>query len=107
MERKKVVFISGPITGRPKYRETFGMVAELLEDRGYIPLNPATLPGGMDNSQYLRITLAMLDSADAVLFLPGWENSRGATIEYMHAQYADKPFAHTTDGLELVLRRSK
>lgn len=88
---KKVVFISGPITGVEKYWEAFEAAEDELRAAGFIPLNPARLPEGMNNAQYQRICFAMIDSADAVLFLSGWLNSRGATLENRYCRYIDKP----------------
>lgn len=93
MERKKVVYISGPITGVKNYWEAFEQAAEDLEGLGYIALNPARLPEGMANEQYMRICFAMIDSADAVLFLEGWRNSSGANLEAAYCEYTKKPAA--------------
>lgn len=88
---KKVVFISGPITNVVKYWEAFEAAEDELQAAGFIPLSPARLPQGMSNAQYQRICMAMIDSADAVLFLPGWQGSRGATLENHYCRYIDKP----------------
>lgn len=93
MENKKVVYISGPITGVHNYREVFEKVEDLLSDLGFIPLSPARLPQGMTNEAYMRIDFAMIDSADAVLFLPGYEQSRGAMLEFKYCCYTDKKVA--------------
>lgn len=90
-KRKKVVYIAGPITGVPKYYEAFEEAEDDLTAIGYIPLSPARLPMGMTNEQYARIDMAMLDSADAVLFLEGWAESQGATLERAYARYVKKP----------------
>lgn len=88
---KKVVFISGPITGVEKYWEAFEAAEDELQAAGFIPLSPARLPQGMTNVRYQRICMALIDSADAVLFLPGWRASRGATLENHYCRYIDKP----------------
>lgn len=93
MERKKVVYISGPITGVKNYWEAFERAEDDLQGLGYIPLSPSRLPKGMTNEQYMRISFAMIDSADAVLFLPDWEKSCGSLLEANYCEYTGKPRA--------------
>ncbi len=90
-EQKRVIYISGPITGVPKYYEAFEAMEDELSALGYIPLSPARLPTGMTPEQYMRICFAMIDSADAVIFLEGWENSVGARLERDYCFYITKP----------------
>lgn len=91
MREKKVVFISGPITGHPDYKGYFDDAAFLVQRAGMIPINPAILPEGMDPGDYIRITLAMIDTADMLFMLNGWEKSDGATLENGYAEYQGKP----------------
>lgn len=91
MGEKKTVYIGGAITGVPKYWEDFERVADQLTSWGYMVLTPSTLPQGMDKAQYMRICFAMIDSADAVLFLPNWLHSGGATLEQTYCHYIGKP----------------
>ncbi|HED5569734.1 TPA: DUF4406 domain-containing protein [Yersinia enterocolitica] len=80
--RKAVVFIAGPMTGYPNFnRDEFNTEAGILEEHGFIVLNPAVLPDGLQHGQYLDITLAMLAQADAIFLLDGWEKSKGAMRE--------------------------
>ncbi|EGZ4374626.1 DUF4406 domain-containing protein [Salmonella enterica subsp. enterica serovar Lexington] len=86
-QRKPVVFIAGPMTGYHNYnRDEFNAEARMLEDRGFTVLNPAILPDGLQHSEYLNITLAMLEAADSIFILDGWENSEGANIEVKRAR---------------------
>lgn len=85
---KKVIYISGPITGVDRYWEAFEKAEEQLSD--YIVLSPSRLPMGMDNAQYMRIDLAQIDTADVVYFLKGWQNSKGATLEHAYCEYIGK-----------------
>ena len=86
----KVIYISGPITGVENYRERFDKVAEELHSRGYIVLKPSVLPKGLTDAQYMRIDLAMIDCADCVYFLRGYERSAGALLELDYCRYTDK-----------------
>lgn len=105
MDRKKVIYIAGPVTGVENYWEPFERAQEAIEGRDFIALTPTWQPKGMSNEQYMRICLAMLDSADGVLFLPGWPRSKGATLERAYCQYIGKPYADDFTKLKEVLTR--
>ena len=45
-------------------------------------LNPAILPAGLEERDYMQITLAMLNAADLAVFLPDYKESQGAMIEW-------------------------
>ncbi|WP_226020324.1 DUF4406 domain-containing protein [Serratia symbiotica] len=85
--RKPVVFISGPMTGIENYnREMFHHEASQLRNIGFTVLNPAIFPDGLEHHQYLAMTLVMLEQADAIYLLDGWENSIGAKAEVIRAR---------------------
>lgn len=86
------VFISGKITGNADYKKQFNAVAKAYEKKTHFTvLNPATLPAGLDNCNYVDICKAMIDSADMVIFLPNWQDSKGAQLEKAYCRYIDKP----------------
>ncbi|MGK0686882.1 DUF4406 domain-containing protein [Serratia marcescens] len=85
--RKPVVFISGPMTGIENYnRDVFHHEASQLRHIGFTVLNPAIFPDGLEHHQYLAMTLVMLEQADAIYLLDGWENSVGAKAEVIRAK---------------------
>lgn len=85
------IYIAGKIAGDPYYRSKFVRARELLEKQGHIVLSPAVLPGGMSKADYMRICFAMIDTADAVCFLPDSTESKGAMLEYSYCSYIEKP----------------
>lgn len=76
------IYIAGPMSGLQDFnRPAFHAVAAKLTDRGHTVLNPATLPGGLTQAQYMDICCAMLRCAQTVFMLRGWEQSAGARAE--------------------------
>ena len=84
------IYITGGITGNPHYKAQFKATAAMLQENGHTVLNPAELPEGMKSADYMRICFAMLDSADVVIFQHGWQESKGAKLEYDYANYIGK-----------------
>ena len=90
------VFISGPISGVPNYRERFAEAEAELRTLGHVVLNPAALPDGMTQADYMRLCFAMIDVADAVLFLRDSEKSVGSNLEHTYAIYTGKEIFRRT-----------
>lgn len=85
------IFISGKMQGLPNFnRREFERVEHILIRQGHLVLNPAILPDGFLHSEYIHVCKAMIDVCDAVLFLDGWEDSKGARIEREHAEKTSK-----------------
>lgn len=79
------VYIAGPMTGLPEYNyPAFHSAAAELRGRGYEVESPAEHDHGTDMPWdfYVRLGLVKLLDCDAVVLLPGWENSRGARLEW-------------------------
>lgn len=91
MKSKKAIYIAGPITGVERYWEAFEKAEDELIEHGFIPISPSRLPIGLTNVQYARINFATIDAADAVYFLPNWEESVGACMEMSYCNYIGKP----------------
>lgn len=87
VKRVLKIYIAGPMTGYPDYnRAAFNAKASELMAEGHIVLNPAVLPGGLCQSEYMDICLAMVRSADAIYLLNRWEESVGARAEHALAE---------------------
>lgn len=88
-----IVYIAGPMTGLPDLNyPAFNAAEEALTAAGHAVLNPArngTIVGSNAWQQYMRLSIAQVLQAEAVALLPGWVNSRGATLERRIAKALD------------------
>lgn len=84
------VYIAGPMSGRPEFNyPAFHEEAERLRSLGHEVKSPAEL--GMESSGYgwrecMRRALQLLLDCDIVVVLPGWQDSRGASLEVKIAE---------------------
>lgn len=88
-------YLSGPITGHKNYRQQFARAAGTLKEMGYAVINPAELGAALplDQMSYediMKIDMALLATADYLVQLPGWEDSKGANRELGFALGTDK-----------------
>lgn len=81
------IYLSGPITGVQDYKIQFGPVALHAESDGHTVISPSVEAEGLTPRDYMRISVARLEAADEIWLLPGWENSKGAQIERLYAEY--------------------
>lgn len=86
------IYIAGKITGDQNYKEKFCKLEAKLRSQGNIVLNPAALPPGMLNEEYMRICIAMIDCADKVVFMNDVGDSMGASLELSYCIYTAKPY---------------
>ena len=68
------VYISGAITGTVGYLERFSIAEEKLKTLGYHKM------------------------CDGIYMIPGWEDSRGAKLEYTYARCVDMVVIEEGDG---------
>lgn len=91
----KVAYLAGPMTGLPEFNfPAFHAATSDLRMRGYAVFNPAETAGeetGLDLDKYIRVDLALIQAADVVVVLPGWQSSRGAKAEVIVATLLGMP----------------
>jgi hypothetical protein len=93
MEKIKV-YISGPISGIADYRANFADAEQELTGLGYEVVNPVTVGDALmlrlkrepTYDEYMADDLEELAKCDNILLLDGWENSKGARIEWNKAK---------------------
>jgi hypothetical protein len=86
-----IIYIAGPMSGiKDHNRPLFKKVAAEIAEQGHSVLNPAMLPDGLTQGQYMQICLPMVAVADELVMLPGWERSEGAYIEFLLAKKSGK-----------------
>jgi len=95
MDHPKHIYIAGPMTGLPEHNfPAFHAAADRLRQAGWDVVNPAENFGGrtdLPREDCLRADVALLVDCDAVAVLGGWEDSRGAKLEYLLARELGMP----------------
>ena len=81
------IYISGKITGTTDYIQRFERAEKTLSK--YIVINPAKvnaqLPTETTWEEYMQMSMTMLRMCNAIYMLNGWEDSKGAVLEYNYA----------------------
>lgn len=80
------IYLAGPITGIPNYKEIFAKEEVSINALGHTVMNPAILPEGFTQDEYMVVCYAMMDVCEGVYFLKGWEKSKGAQLEWLYAK---------------------
>ena len=79
------IYIAGPMTGLPNLNfPAFHETAARLRSQGFEVVNPAEInpDHAMPWKECMRRDIAELVKCDAIYLLPGWEKSKGATLEH-------------------------
>lgn len=79
----KTVYIAGPITNNENYLQDFQNAENKLKEMGFTKIiNPTCLSKlNLDYEQFMKITLAMVETSDIVYLLRNWKKSGGAKRE--------------------------
>jgi hypothetical protein len=80
----KRIYIAGPMSGIEDFNfPAFNAEAARLRDLGHNAINPVEINPDQAMSWHdcMRRDIAALVTCDAISMLPGWQNSKGATLE--------------------------
>ena len=101
----KRIYVAGPMTGLSEHNfPTFHAAAARLREAGWEAVNPAESFGGrtdMPRETYLRADIILLAQCEAIAMLPGWQESRGAKLEYLLARELGM-LIHDAETLQLL-----
>lgn len=104
----KTLYIAGPMAGLPEHNfPAFFDAEERLRELGYLVNNPASLQPGppvpADTDEgwawCLKRDIPFMLQTDGIACLPGWQHSRGATLEVMIATRLFMPTWDYRDGI--------
>lgn len=90
-----VIYISGPIAGQKDYLDRFMNAETRIEKvtNDDVIINPAYilsgLPEGTSHDTYMDVSMKLLELADTIALLDGWENSEGCREEVKYAVKQD------------------
>ena len=91
--KREVAYVSGPMTGYHGFNfGAFDKAKEVLEERGYEVVSPADFgEKGTWQENLRRDIRIIMQRVDVVFTLPGWHDSRGATLEVFVAAQVGIP----------------
>ena len=113
---KRKVYIAGPMRGKEDWnRAAFKAAREFWEEAGWHVFDPCRLCDAhgyerneetVDRAHLLHVIqsdMSCLYAVDAVAVLPGWEHSKGCTVEIAMAQFLHLPVYDAITGDHLFL----
>lgn len=88
------IYISGAITNIANFKTNFDEAERKLkkEHPNAEVINPTmiVLPESCTHEDYMRLDFMLLDLADSIYMLKGWDKSKGACMEYGYAMAKEK-----------------
>lgn len=78
------IYVSGPMSGMLHHNfPAFHSAAKMLRDLGHTVINPAELnpEPGKPWVECMKVDIKELMCCDTVVCLPGWQHSKGASLE--------------------------
>lgn len=98
------IYLSGPMTGYPGWNyPAFQAASAYLRQRDFEVTNPAEVVSDPNQpwAVLMAETLRSLLAVDAVVLLPGWEQSKGVNLELAVATRLELPVYRWPDLAEL------
>ena len=89
----QIVYLSGRITNNENYKKDFACAEHFLQQMGFIVLNPAEFLkdlGELSYEQCMNICYRLVDIADIIFMVSGWQKSKGANAELSYAKSLGK-----------------
>lgn len=81
------VYICGKITGNKDFKKQFKEAEDTLTSLGYVVINPANLPSGLSQMDYMVTCIIMLSRCKYIYPIGDYKSSEGTIIEL---QFANK-----------------
>jgi len=121
--KKKKIYVAGPMTGYPKHNFPAFDYAKSRLEKDWIVISPADMdraisydPTGGDDLDHMneqelreftddciRRDVEVIQTVDALALLNGWEHSTGAKAEVMLAQWRGIPIYKFVDSMDELL----
>ena len=104
-------YISGPMSGYPEFNYPAFNQAEIdLAEQDVRTVNPTNCfpndkPGSRTYTEYLRAAFRMLLTADGIIMLRGWPESKGARIELEIAMDLNFPVYYWDNGILISMNQ--
>lgn len=94
------LYLAGPMTGITAFNfPAFNDAAERLRASGHVVFNPAETDDGdtsLAYDYYMRQDIRAILEVDAIAILPGWQQSKGATLEVSIGRTLGLPILEAT-----------